>query len=99
MLTFGRHIGWSLGEIARVDPGYLHWLAGHREGGRYRAEIDEILAPMLSRAGAQGRAEAPARHLPLGGRAATLEAGEERRDPVEGILAHRQQPVTRGPDT
>ena len=50
VLTFGRHIGWSLGEIARVDPGYLHWLAGHREGGRYRAEIDEILAPMLSRA-------------------------------------------------
>ena len=47
---FGRHIGWSLGEIARVDPGYLHWLAGHREGGRYRAEIDAILAPMLSRA-------------------------------------------------
>jgi hypothetical protein len=49
VLTFGRHIGWSLGEIARVDPGYLHWLAGHREGGRYRAEIDAILAPMMAR--------------------------------------------------
>ena len=49
VLTFGRHIGWSLGEIARVDPGYLHWLAGHREGGRYRAEIDAILTPMMAR--------------------------------------------------
>lgn len=46
VLDFGRHIGWSLGEIARVDPGYLHWLAGHRDGGRYRAEIDAILASM-----------------------------------------------------
>ena len=27
VLPFGRHIGWSLGEIARIDPGYLAWLA------------------------------------------------------------------------
>jgi curved DNA-binding protein CbpA len=46
VLDFGRHMGWSLGEIARVDPGYLQWLATHRDGGRYRAEIEAILAGM-----------------------------------------------------
>ncbi len=44
VLDFGRHIGWSLGEIARVDPGYLIWLAERREGLRYRDEIDIVLA-------------------------------------------------------
>ena len=44
VLEFGRHIGWSLGEIARVDPGYLVWLAERREGLRYRDEIDTVLA-------------------------------------------------------
>ena len=43
VLDFGRHIGWSLGEIARVDPGYLVWLAEKREGRRYVAEIDALL--------------------------------------------------------
>jgi curved DNA-binding protein CbpA len=46
VLDFGRHVGWSLGEIARVDPGYLQWLATHRDGGRYRAEIEAILTGM-----------------------------------------------------
>lgn len=43
VLGFGRHIGWSLGEIARVDPGYLVWLGEKREGRRYVAEIDALL--------------------------------------------------------
>jgi curved DNA-binding protein CbpA len=43
VLDFGRHVGWSLGEVARVDPGYLVWLAERREGARYRDEIDELL--------------------------------------------------------
>ena len=43
VLAFGRHIGWSLGEVARVDPGYLEWLEDRREGSPYRAEIDELL--------------------------------------------------------
>jgi curved DNA-binding protein CbpA len=43
VLDFGRHVGWSLGEVARVDPGYLIWLADRREGARYRAEIDDLL--------------------------------------------------------
>ena len=46
VLDFGRHVGWSLGEIARVDPGYLLWLAERREGARYRAEIDGLLSRM-----------------------------------------------------
>jgi curved DNA-binding protein CbpA len=43
VLDFGRHVGWSLGEIARVDPGYLVWLAERQEGLRYRDEIDVLL--------------------------------------------------------
>jgi hypothetical protein len=44
VLDFGRHVGWSLGEIARVDPGYLIWLAERPEGAPYRDEIDGLLA-------------------------------------------------------
>lgn len=43
VLKFGRHLGWSLGEIARVDPGYLVWLEDRPEGKPYLAEIDQIL--------------------------------------------------------
>jgi curved DNA-binding protein CbpA len=43
VLDFGRHIGWSIGEIARVDPGYLVWLEERPEGRPYRAEIDATL--------------------------------------------------------
>jgi len=43
VLGFGRHIGWSMGEIARVDPGYLEWLSHRREGRPYLDEIDTIL--------------------------------------------------------
>src|SRR5829696_6497749 len=51
VLPFGRHIGWSLGEIARVDPGYLVWLEGRREGESYRAEIAVLLEPLRARTG------------------------------------------------
>ena len=43
ILTFGRHIGWSLGEIARVDPGYLEWLEEKPEGRAFLEEIDALL--------------------------------------------------------
>ncbi len=43
VLPFGRHIGWSLGEIARLDPGYLVWLEHRREGLAYLDEIDRTL--------------------------------------------------------
>jgi curved DNA-binding protein CbpA len=44
VLAFGRHIGWSIGEVARIDPGYLAWLQPRREGAPYREEIDRYLA-------------------------------------------------------
>jgi curved DNA-binding protein CbpA len=43
VLPFGRHIGWSIGEIARVDPGYLVWLEDRRDGRPYLDEIDKTL--------------------------------------------------------
>lgn len=43
VLDFGRHIGWSIGEIARIDPGYLVWLTEKREGRPYLEEIDAVL--------------------------------------------------------
>ena len=43
VLGFGRHIGWSIGEIARVDPGYLDWLDAQPEGQPYTDEIDRTL--------------------------------------------------------
>ncbi len=51
VLPFGRHIGWSLGEIARVDHGYLSWLRERSEGAPYRAEIDQLLGSMGMGAG------------------------------------------------
>jgi curved DNA-binding protein CbpA len=43
VLDFGRHKGWSMGEIGRVDPGYLIWLEDRAEGQAYLAEIDATL--------------------------------------------------------
>jgi curved DNA-binding protein CbpA len=48
ILTFGRHLCWSIGEIARVDPGYLRWLSTRPEGRPFRAEIEAILKPFES---------------------------------------------------
>jgi len=47
VLMFGRHLCWSIGEIARVDPGYLQWLAERPEGRPYRAEIEAVLEPLV----------------------------------------------------
>jgi curved DNA-binding protein CbpA len=43
VLDFGRHIGWSIGEVSRVDPGYLEWLDKQPQGARLRTEIDRVL--------------------------------------------------------
>jgi curved DNA-binding protein CbpA len=43
VLPFGRFIAWSIGEIARYDPGYLEWLDGRPDGAPYRDEIDATL--------------------------------------------------------
>ena len=51
VLDVGRHLGWSIGEIARVDPGYLTWLESKPEGRKYLAEIDETLRRIGLRTG------------------------------------------------
>ena len=61
VLGFGRHIGWSLGEIARVDPGYLEWLSARPEGRPYEAEIDELLRRTGFRSDPAGAGAARAR--------------------------------------
>jgi curved DNA-binding protein CbpA len=43
VLNFGRFAGWSLGEIARTDLGYIEWLERMPIGRPYRDEIDAIL--------------------------------------------------------
>lgn len=43
VLTFGRYLGWSLGEVARRDLEYLEWLDRMPIGRPYRDEIDAIL--------------------------------------------------------
>lgn len=60
VLDFGRHVGWSLGEVARIDPGYLVWLAERREGAGYREEIDRLLRGMgIHRSSSRDEATAP----------------------------------------
>jgi curved DNA-binding protein CbpA len=73
VLHFGVFAGWSLGEIARRDPGYLQWLANNRDapgsdsdapkGRPYLEEIDGILCRLgLRRDRApSGRAQARGR--------------------------------------
>jgi hypothetical protein len=43
VLDFGRYAGWSLGQLAPVDPNYLEWLARTPIGRSYYAEIRELL--------------------------------------------------------
>lgn len=54
VLTFGRYLGWSLGEIARRDLEYIEWLERMPIGRPYRDEIDAI----LRRAGRRRSADA-----------------------------------------
>lgn len=53
LLDFGIFAGWSLGEIARHDAGYLQWLSERREGARLADEIQALLRQM------RGQATAP----------------------------------------
>lgn len=58
VLTFGRYEGWSLGEIARSDIGYLEWLDRMPIGRPYREEIDGLLrASGLRRSAESGATE------------------------------------------
>ncbi len=44
VLDFGRYAGWSLGQVAGVDPEYLEWLARTPIGRTFHREIYELLA-------------------------------------------------------
>lgn len=66
VLDFGRHVGWSLGEIARVDPGYLEWLERTPRGERHREEVDRILRRGGHRLDRQPAARGPARRVRFG---------------------------------
>ena len=59
VLPFGRHIGWSLGEVSAGGPGLPRLAQGPpREGAPYRAEIEQLLATVRQGAG-QGGAPSP----------------------------------------
>lgn len=42
-LTFGRYRGWTLDQVARVDPDYLEWLSRTTMGRNYRRELDGLI--------------------------------------------------------
>ena len=65
VLDFGRHIGWSIGEIARVDPGYLEWLEDRPEGKALAEEIDATLLAVGWRRPIRFAARAPRRRRGL----------------------------------
>ena len=45
VLDAGIFAGWSIGEIARRDRGYLQWLRDRPEAKLIRADIDRLLDP------------------------------------------------------
>lgn len=45
VLDWGIFAGWSIGEIARRDRGYLHWLRDRPEAKPIRPDIDRLLDP------------------------------------------------------
>lgn len=59
LLDFGRYAGWSLGQIAAEDPGYLEWLARTTIGRTFSREIHTLLA---TRRHATGGATSTAGH-------------------------------------
>lgn len=42
-LDFGHYAGYTIEELSQTDPDYLHWLARHPSGARYRTEISRVL--------------------------------------------------------
>lgn len=42
IVEYGIYLGWSLGEILRVDPPNLDWLTDRPEGKPYRDEIESL---------------------------------------------------------
>ncbi len=46
VLDFGIYAGWSLGEVLRIDRGWLAWARDRRETAAYRKDIVELLGPL-----------------------------------------------------
>ena len=55
VLDVGIYAGWSLGQVARHDRGYLAWLRDRSEGRPYAAEIARILAAAGDKPGTDDR--------------------------------------------
>jgi curved DNA-binding protein CbpA len=55
VLQVGIYAGWSLGQVAGRDRGYLAWLRDRPEGRSYAAEIDRILRTPASAPGSNDR--------------------------------------------
>ena len=62
VLQFGIYAGWSVGEVARTDRGYLVWLRDRPEGQAFAGEIDRLLDPR------GGGSESPGRDTGTGRR-------------------------------
>ena len=54
-IDFGLYAGWTLGEIARYDTGYLAWLRERKEGRPYAEEIKAVLERLRPAEPEQGR--------------------------------------------
>jgi curved DNA-binding protein CbpA len=61
VLDFGIFAGWSVGEIARRDRGYLVWLLDRPEGRAVRDEVARLLDPDADEPVAPNRAGRQAR--------------------------------------
>jgi curved DNA-binding protein CbpA len=55
VLQFGIYAGWSVGEVARTDRGYLVWLRDRPEGRPFAGEIDHLVDPQGGESGGPGR--------------------------------------------
>ena len=55
VLEDGIFAGWSIGEIARRDRGYLHWLRDRPEAKPIRQDIDRLLDPTTDEPSASRR--------------------------------------------
>jgi curved DNA-binding protein CbpA len=54
VLEYGIFAGWSIGEIARRDRGYLHWLRHRPEAKPIRPDIERLLDPTAEDAASRG---------------------------------------------
>jgi curved DNA-binding protein CbpA len=54
VLEFGIYAGWSIGEVARKDRGYLIWLQDRAEARALRPDIERLLASTAGENPTQG---------------------------------------------